>query len=90
MHNPAEEVLHKVVNPYAEDNRYLYFFSNPPHLLKTIRNCWQSKSRNLWVNFLKYCFYSNTDFNSAMANMYCGHIWCHCMIEMLLQGKELD
>ena len=56
MHNPAEEVLHKVVNPYAEDNRYLYFFSDPPHLLKTIRNCWQSKSRNLWVSFLKYFF----------------------------------
>lgn len=30
-------------------NRDLLFFSDPPHLLKTIRNCWNSKYRCLWV-----------------------------------------
>ena len=56
LHNPKEDVLHKVLNPYSQEKRYLYFFSDPPHLLKTIRNCWQSKKRNLWVSFInKYC-----------------------------------
>ena len=45
--NPT--VLHKVPNPYANDGRMLFFFSDPPHLLKTTRNCWSSKARLLWV-----------------------------------------
>ena len=43
-------VLHKVKNPYASDERYIYFFSNPPHLLKTIRNTIANKNRLLWVS----------------------------------------
>ena len=39
---------YKVKNPYALD-RYLYFLSDPPHLLKTPRNCLASKARRLWV-----------------------------------------
>ena len=31
-------------------HRYLFFFSDPPHLIKTMRNCWTSKCRTLWVN----------------------------------------
>ena len=42
-------VLHKVSNPFADDGRMLFFFSDPPHLLKTTRNCWSSKARLLWV-----------------------------------------
>ena len=30
-------VLHKVLNPYADGSRMLFFFSDPPHLLKTTR-----------------------------------------------------
>ena len=43
------DVLHKVPNPFADDGRMLFFFSDPPHLLKTTRNCWSSKARLLWV-----------------------------------------
>ena len=42
-------VLHKVPNPFTDDGRMLFFFSDPPHLLKTTRNCWSSKARLLWV-----------------------------------------
>ena len=42
-------VLHKVSNPFADDGRMLFFFSDPPHFLKTTRNCWSSKGRLLWV-----------------------------------------
>ena len=45
-------VLYKVPNVYApEPSRYLYFISDPPHLIKTTRNCWASKSRKLEVSF---------------------------------------
>lgn len=39
MHGKGSELPHKVKNMYAEDERYIYFISDPPHLLKTIRNC---------------------------------------------------
>ena len=32
--------LYKVRNVYSPENRWLYFVSDPPHLIKTIRNCW--------------------------------------------------
>lgn len=41
--------VHKTVNPYTSEDRFLYFFSDPPHLIKTVRNCWANKKRNLWV-----------------------------------------
>ena len=52
---------YKTKNPYAESERYLFFLSDVPHLIKTVRNCWansygHSFSRTLWVyiyiNFL--------------------------------------
>ena len=46
-----EELLYKVPNPFAdEDSRYIYFVSDPPHLLKTIRNGLHNKKRQLWVS----------------------------------------
>ena len=32
------DVVHKVLNPYFQD-RYLYFIDDPPHSIKTARNC---------------------------------------------------
>ena len=51
IHTPFSSqtvVLHKVVNPYADDGREI--FSDPPHLIKTTRNCFASKARLLWVS----------------------------------------
>lgn len=31
---------YKTRNVYSPENRWLYFISDPPHLVKTIRNCW--------------------------------------------------
>ena len=45
----SKPLLHKVRNPFADDDRPFLFFSDPPHLIKTTRNCWSSKHRNLWV-----------------------------------------
>ena len=49
LHGKKDD-LFKVLNPYSSDNRYINFFSNPPHLIKTVRNCWASKKRLLWVS----------------------------------------
>uniref|UniRef100_A0A1X7UPC8 Uncharacterized protein n=1 Tax=Amphimedon queenslandica TaxID=400682 RepID=A0A1X7UPC8_AMPQE len=49
LHNPSNRsFLNKVENPYAPE-RSIYFFINPPHLLKTVRNGWANK-RRLWCN----------------------------------------
>ena len=48
-------VLYKVPNIYATDqSRFVYFISDPPHLIKTTRNCWASKSRRLEVRYNKF------------------------------------
>ena len=51
LHQTGKQLVYKVVNPFATE-RYVYFFSDPPHLLKTVRNAWQSKKRPLWVSVL--------------------------------------
>ena len=52
LHCPGSgRPVHKVVNPHAHDGekRYFFFLSDPPHLMKTVRNCWANYKRNLWV-----------------------------------------
>ena len=40
--NTDPGTMHKTLNPYAAEGRYIHFFSDPPHLLKTARNCFAS------------------------------------------------
>ncbi len=46
---------HKVLNPFASKERFIHFISDPPHLMKTARNCWSSKKRRLWVSLKCSC-----------------------------------
>ena len=51
---PLQQPLYKVRNPYSQEERWIYFFSDVPHLLKTTRNCWSHSfanghTRELWV-----------------------------------------
>ena len=39
LHADGSEFVYKTKNFYAADNRDIYFVSDPPHLLKTARNC---------------------------------------------------
>ena len=53
--DPQEALVHKVQNPFSEEERFIYFFSDVPHLIKTVRNCWSnsfghSHKRPLWVS----------------------------------------
>lgn len=47
-------VCFRTPNYYSDEKRYIYFFSDVPHLMKTARNCWShsyntGSTRNLWV-----------------------------------------
>lgn len=59
MHSPSNsrETVYKTVNPYADESRPIFFFSDVPHLIKTVRNCWanslsHSSSRAMWVSVM--------------------------------------
>ena len=39
MDDNLSEVVYRTINIMADDERYIYFFSDPPHLIKTARNC---------------------------------------------------
>ena len=45
------EVVYKTINPFSDKHQEIVFFVDPPHLIKTIRNCFQSPVRHLWVSF---------------------------------------
>lgn len=54
-----ESLIYKTKNPYSVDGRPIFFVSDPPHLIKTVRNCWansfaHSRTRTLWVSMLKH------------------------------------
>ena len=49
------DIVYKMPNIYSEDGRFIYFFIDVPHLLKTTRNCFSqslghSNKRALWVS----------------------------------------
>ena len=75
--NQATPAKHKFCNPLSENNREVYLFSDPPHLLKTARNCLSNPNRQMKVNNLCqniHCIYmsikiSSTE-NQLLANNY--------------------
>ena len=55
MHGDGSEVCYKTKNPYTSEDRSIFFVSDPPHLIKTTRNCWShshahGNTRDLWVS----------------------------------------
>jgi hypothetical protein len=49
LHDTNNELVFSVANPYTNEKRKFYFFSDPPHLMKTVRNAWENKKRHLQV-----------------------------------------
>ena len=39
MHKPGDDSVYKTVNVFSKERRPI-FFSDVPHLIKTVRNCW--------------------------------------------------
>ena len=76
LHKPGSTTpINKVLNPHAHDGekRYLYFLSDPPHLMKTVRNCWANYKRKLWVsssfNNVYYCTYIHKYVCTALCSL---------------------
>ena len=46
---PTNELVYKTTNIFSNDQKDIFFFVDPPHLLKTIRNCFANPLRHLWV-----------------------------------------
>ena len=38
IHDVSGPSGYRTLNPYSVEERYLYFISDPPHLIKTVRN----------------------------------------------------
>ena len=55
LRTSRSELVYKVSNPYSE-NRDLYFVSDPPHLIKMVRNAWFNKKRHLLVSIPFYAY----------------------------------
>jgi len=55
--NNESNFTHRVKNLYAERN--IWFFSDPPHLIKTARNCLSrsTSTRPMWNNGIYKCFF---------------------------------
>ena len=78
---------YKVKNPFTEEDRNIYFISDPPHLLKTIRNCIFNKKRDLWVCVcIIKCFLCTITCNCYQNN---GKTisWDHNYCETVLYGQ---
>jgi len=68
--NSDSSCIYKTENPFAEEEHFIHFISDPPHLIKTARNCLSHSyghgyTRKLWV-----------------IHCICMHI--HCLIHCLL------
>ena len=42
MHGAGGSLVYKTNNPFSPEGRKIYFFSDVPHLIKTVRNCWSN------------------------------------------------
>ena len=104
IHQPGSTTpVYKVPNPHAHngERRSLFFLSDPPHLIKTVRNCWANYKRELWVSSLlfiyihiSYCMFFSFSILyifSAMGWTFLGNILLSCMrrIEHKLQMLAL-
>ena len=50
--NSDVDVTYRIRNPFADDDRYIYFISDPPHLLKTLRNCLKSSAHGQTTRYM--------------------------------------
>lgn len=53
FHSQHDKSVHKTINVYSKEGDTVFFISDPPHLIKTIRNYFQRGK--LWVSLLNGC-----------------------------------
>ena len=68
MHRGPDDAspTYKTRNPFAQEERFIYFICDPPHLIKTSRNCWSHSgwngTRHMTVSavHIATCFYNSS------------------------------
>ena len=55
LHQSGDNLTYKTINPYANEDRPLFFISDPSHLIKTVRNCWANSYGHSYTRKLKVC-----------------------------------
>ena len=54
MHKHNEdEIVYKSPNVFSKEKRDIYFFSDVPHLIKTVRNCWENSFAHKFTRALE-------------------------------------
>ncbi|KAL5491483.1 hypothetical protein EMCRGX_G016780 [Ephydatia muelleri] len=53
LHHSGGNLTYKTINPYANEDRPLFFISDPSHLIKTVRNCWANSYGHSYTRKLK-------------------------------------
>eukprot|EP00731_Ephydatia_muelleri_P010173 Em0005g759a len=53
LHQSGDNLTYKTINPYANEDRPLFFISDPSHLIKTVRNCWANSYGHSYTRKLK-------------------------------------
>lgn len=46
MHKSGKGLTYKTVNIASEERRPIFFISDPPHLVKTVRNAWANSGHH--------------------------------------------
>ncbi|CAB3992699.1 male-specific lethal 3 homolog isoform X1, partial [Paramuricea clavata] len=72
------KILYKTPNPYADEQRPLFFICDPVHLLKTARNNWENsfwknktkklRNNNRWISWLQLIDAFENDINDSNAS----------------------
>ena len=76
----SSKFVYKVLNPYATGEHHLFFFSDPPHLIKTVRNSWSNNKRLMWVSIGFLPFTTCWVLNFLVPQFDGNHIqWSHLM-----------
>ena len=79
MHKSEGKIVYKTKNIYSNDNRNIYFISDPPHLIKIPRNCWShshgySSSRAMLVGSACYADTVIIDHLSSQSEQWSMHL----------------
>ena len=82
-----KKIIHKAKNMFKSNPSEptdILFFTDPPHLLKTIRNCFENPNRKLWVSINIYSTYimhpciSAVQWQRNKVAAHCGSVQTEC------------
>ena len=50
--NPDVDVTYRTLNLFSNEKRFIYFISDPPHLIKTTQNCLSNSGAGKFTHFM--------------------------------------